>query len=116
MQKVAVFSKKISNIKNINNFFPDLCFMYKNTNKQANAIAGWGYRLTTIKARKYAIENQLPFISLEDGFLRSVGLGLDGFSPLSLIADKLKQENMQQKINCHLFHLKMDFYVLWGWD
>ena len=89
MQKVAVFSKKISNIKNINNFFPDLCFMYKNTNKQANAIAGWGYRLTTIKARKYAIENQLPFISLEDGFLRSVGLGLDGFSPLSLIADKL---------------------------
>ncbi|WLS90525.1 capsular polysaccharide export protein, LipB/KpsS family [Gilliamella apicola] len=63
--------------------------MYKNTNKQANAIAGWGYRLTTIKARKYAIENQLPFISLEDGFLRSVGLGLDGFSPLSLIADKL---------------------------
>ena len=87
MQKVAVFSKKIIKIKNINYFFPDLIFTDKKNKKQANAIAGWGLRPTTKKARKYATENKLPFISLEDGFLRSVGLGLEGYSPLSLIAD-----------------------------
>ena len=87
MQKVAVFSKKIIKIKNINHFFPDLIFTDKKNKKQANAIAGWGLRPTTKKARKYATENKLPFISLEDGFLRSVGLGLEGYSPLSLIAD-----------------------------
>ena len=87
MQKVVVFSKKIIKIKNINHFFPDLIFTDKKNKKQANAIAGWGLRPTTKKARKYATENKLPFISLEDGFLRSVGLGLEGYSPLSLIAD-----------------------------
>ncbi|MBI0030529.1 capsular polysaccharide biosynthesis protein [Gilliamella sp. B14384G15] len=87
MQKVAVFSKKIIKIKNINHFFPDLIFTDKKNKKQANAIAGWGLRPTTKKARKYATQNKLPFISLEDGFLRSVGLGLEGYSPLSLIAD-----------------------------
>ena len=89
MQKVAVFSKKIIKIKNINHFFPDLIFTDKKNKKQANAIAGWGLRPTTKKARKYATENKLPFISLEDGFLRSVGLGLEGYSPLSLIADSV---------------------------
>ena len=89
MQKVAVFSKKIIKIKNVNHFFPDLIFTDKKNKKQANAIAGWGLRPTTKKARKYAKENKLPFISLEDGFLRSVGLGLEGYSPLSLIADSI---------------------------
>lgn len=89
MQKVAVFSKKIFNIKNINEFFPTLSFIYKNNRKTANAIAGWGYRPTTAKAREYAFKYHLPFISLEDGFLRSVGLGLANYPPLSLIADKL---------------------------
>ncbi|MCX8650739.1 capsular polysaccharide biosynthesis protein [Gilliamella sp. B2776] len=89
MQKVAIFSKKIFRIKHIHHFFPDLLFIYKNRKKEANAIAGWGFRTTTKKARKYATENKLPFISLEDGFLRSVGLGLDGYFPLSLIADNI---------------------------
>lgn len=89
MQKIAVFSKKILNITNINQFFPDLFFIYKNNKKKADAIAGWGYRPTTAKARLYASKHNLPFISLEDGFLRSVGFGIEGFPPVSLIADKL---------------------------
>lgn len=89
MQKVVVFSKKILSIKNINQFFPNLFFIYKNNKKKADAIAGWGYRPTTAKARLYASKYNLPFISLEDGFLRSVGFGIEGFPPLSLIADKL---------------------------
>lgn len=89
MFKVAVFSKKILKIKNINQFFPDLFFVSKKKRKKADAIAGWGYRPTTIIARKYANEHAIPFISLEDGFLRSTGLGLAGSPPLSLIADKI---------------------------
>lgn len=89
MFKVAVFSKKILKIKNINQFFPDLFFVSKKKRKKADAIAGWGYRPTTINARKYANKHTIPFISLEDGFLRSAGLGLAGSPPLSLIADKI---------------------------
>lgn len=89
MIKTIVFSKKILAIKNIHQFFPHLIFFYKSKNIKANAIAGWGYRPTTIKARSYAEKNSLTFISLEDGFLRSIGLGLDGYPPLSLIADEI---------------------------
>lgn len=89
MKKTIVFSKKILSIKNIHQFFPLLTFFYKNKNIKADAIAGWGYRPTTIKARSYAEKNSLIFISLEDGFLRSIGLGLDGYPPLSLIADEI---------------------------
>ena len=89
MKKTIVFSKKILSIKNIHQFFPHLTFFYKNKNIKADAIAGWGYRPTTIKARSYAEKNSLIFISLEDGFLRSIGLGLDGYPPLSLIADEI---------------------------
>ncbi|WP_085248734.1 capsular polysaccharide biosynthesis protein [Gilliamella mensalis] len=88
MKNVAVFSKKILAIKNINNFFPNLSFGYK-TIRKADAIAGWGYRSTTVKARTYATKHLLPFIALEDGFLRSIGLGLEGYPPLSLIADSI---------------------------
>ena len=70
MKKTIVFSKKILSIKNIHQFFPLLTFFYKNKNIKADAIAGWGYRPTTIKARSYAEKNSLIFISLEDGFLR----------------------------------------------
>ncbi|OTQ71671.1 MULTISPECIES: capsular polysaccharide biosynthesis protein [unclassified Gilliamella] len=89
MKNITVFSKKILTIKNIHQFFPDLRFNHKNKKIKADAIAGWGYRPTTTKARAYAAKNFLTFISLEDGFLRSIGLGLDGYPPLSLIADEI---------------------------
>lgn len=89
MKKVVIFSKKILSIKNINHFFFDLSFSYKNKKNDADFVAGWGYRPTTIKARAYAKKNSLPFIALEDGFLRSIGLGLEGYPPLSLIADNM---------------------------
>ena len=50
-------------------------------------VVGWGQKSTTIKAKCFAKKKQLPYISLEDGFLRSVGLGVDGAVPHSLIVD-----------------------------
>ncbi|EGV28525.1 Capsule polysaccharide biosynthesis protein [Thiorhodococcus drewsii AZ1] len=52
------------------------------------AIAGWGLKSTSRRARNYAHRHGLPYIALEDGFLRSVGLGNQD-PPLSLIVDDL---------------------------
>lgn len=51
------------------------------------AIAGWGQRPTTKRARAYAARHELPFVALEDGFLRSCGLGVHGHHPLSIVID-----------------------------
>ncbi|WP_226702114.1 capsular polysaccharide biosynthesis protein [Microbulbifer elongatus] len=50
-------------------------------------IAGWGRKPTAARARKIAAETGLPFVSLEDGFLRSYGLGVQGAPLHSLIVD-----------------------------
>lgn len=56
---------------------------------RVDTIAGWGRRPTTERARAYAAHRNLPFLALEDGFLRSVGLGVAGAAPLSLVVDDL---------------------------
>jgi len=53
------------------------------------AIAGWGQRATAQRARALAQRHKLPFLALEDGFLRSIGLGVAGATPLSLVIDDL---------------------------
>jgi capsular polysaccharide export protein len=53
------------------------------------AIGGWGQRSTAQRARALAERCQLPFLALEDGFLRSVGLGVSGAAPLSMVVDDL---------------------------
>jgi capsular polysaccharide export protein len=50
-------------------------------------IVTWGVRHET-QARALAAERQLPLWRMEDGFLRSVGLGSDLFRPVSLVLDR----------------------------
>ncbi|MFC4446662.1 capsular polysaccharide biosynthesis protein [Castellaniella denitrificans] len=50
-------------------------------------IAGWGCKQNTRHAFRYASERGLPFLRLEDGFLRSYGVG-SGCPQLSLIVDE----------------------------
>ena len=40
-----------------------------------DVVAGWGLRPTTRKAVAYAGKHGLPYVALEDGFLRSFGTG-----------------------------------------
>lgn len=54
----------------------------------ANFVIGWGNKPNTKKARDYALSHGLKYYALEDGFLRSVGLGSDS-PPLSLVVDDL---------------------------
>jgi capsular polysaccharide export protein len=51
-----------------------------------DAIAGWGRRPGTERARSLAARLGLPFLALEDGFLRSLGLGSVD-PPLSIVSD-----------------------------
>lgn len=50
------------------------------------AVVGWGLRPSTKKALAYAAQHALPYVALEDGFLRSFGTG-EYFPPLSLVVD-----------------------------
>lgn len=52
------------------------------------AVAGWGLKQTTNRARAFGYKHNLPYLALEDGFLRSVGLGVAGYAPCSMIVDE----------------------------
>lgn len=96
IQYPLFFSKGILKIPHLPHFFPKvpftyvgikswrLCFLKKSS---IDAVCGWGFRPTAKKAREYATKHQLPYIALEDGFLRSVGLGVEGYPPFSLVYD-----------------------------
>lgn len=55
---------------------------------EADAVIGWGRKQTSAKAISTATSRQLPYLALEDGFLRSLGLGFAGEPPLSLVVDR----------------------------
>lgn len=52
-------------------------------------VVGWGKKDSTHIAQDYARRHDLPYLSIEDGFLRSVGLGVDGHAPCSIVVDDL---------------------------
>lgn len=53
------------------------------------AVLGWGMKRSSAPGRAWARLTGLPYVSLEDGFLRSVGLGEAGTPSMSLIVDGL---------------------------
>lgn len=54
---------------------------------EGEAVVGWGRKQTAQKAIAYAKKRGLDYIALEDGFLRSVGLGVQKAAPVSLLVD-----------------------------
>lgn len=55
--------------------------------RRPDAVLGWGRKPTALKARRFAARHAIPYVALEDGFLRSWGLGVDGHQPHSLVVD-----------------------------
>lgn len=53
-----------------------------------DGVVGWGRGKRALQAQRYAQRHGLPYLSAEDGFLRSVGLGRDT-PPLSVVVDDL---------------------------
>jgi capsular polysaccharide export protein len=56
---------------------------------EVQAVLGWGMKPTAAAGRRWAEKNGRPYVALEDGFLRSVGIGEAGATSLSLIVDDL---------------------------
>jgi len=54
--------------------------------RRPQAVAGWGMRPSADAARRRAAQLGVPYLALEDGFLRSYGTGPD-FPPISLVVD-----------------------------
>lgn len=53
------------------------------------AIAGIGYKRSSAQARALCERWGLPYIALEDGFLRSSSLGVEGDTPMSMVVDPI---------------------------
>lgn len=85
--KIYVTSKVIEQIPIVRNKFPDLCFTKAiKKKKDAKLYIGWGRKPSGQKAVKNAKLNKVPYIILEDGFLRS---NLRDDKTLSIISDDI---------------------------
>ncbi|QEY23261.1 capsular polysaccharide biosynthesis protein [Neisseria animalis] len=87
MKTAYIPSSGIRKIPNLNRFLPE--FAISKSPVGAEAVIGWGLRPTTRKARAFAAKHYLPFIALEDGFVRSLGLGVEGWPPFAMILDDI---------------------------
>ncbi len=87
--EVAIFSRGLLRLPGLQQLLGADRLRFRPSASQASqvqAVAGWGHKPTAERARDYARRHNLPYLALEDGFLRSVGLGQDE-PPLSLIVD-----------------------------
>lgn len=90
---IVVASHKMSRIPHLRAFLGDETAFWPGLLRRTlaspvTAVAGWGRRKTSARARAQAARSGLPFLAVEDGFLRSLDLGVRGARPLSLVVDK----------------------------
>ncbi len=77
----SIFSRKLQSL-------PHLAAFLDGLDAKRETVLGWGHKPTADRARRYAAARHLPYIALEDGFLRSLDLGCNGAAPLSLVIDQ----------------------------
>ena len=87
MSNLLVLSRGIRQLAYGDEFTPEYSRWIHRRHAKFSAVAGWGHKPTAVKARRFAQQNKLPYVALEDGFLRSIRLGRDGEQPLSLVVD-----------------------------
>ncbi|MBN0986993.1 capsular polysaccharide biosynthesis protein [Amphritea pacifica] len=88
MSCVGVFSGRIFKTPYLSEILDADVVRLGALNKPAcDYIAGWGLKPTSVQARRYACRENIPYISLEDGFIRSLELGVDRAPAHSVIAD-----------------------------
>ena len=74
---LITFSRTLSRIPHLEAFLGERvqwCFRPPQT--PPDAVVGWGHKPTAEKARRYAAQRDIPYIAVEDGFLRSLDLGV----------------------------------------
>lgn len=78
-------SKKL--IKNVNNFIN--VKDYKNSLSISDFICGWGRKKSGLRAMNLAKKHKATFILLEDGFIRSLNLGVENSPSFSIVKDDI---------------------------
>jgi capsular polysaccharide export protein len=87
--RVAVFSPGLMRLDGLKSLLGAEQLYFRPGARRAprvDAVAGWGHKPTAEAARAYARRHDLPYLALEDGFLRSIGVGARE-PALSLIVD-----------------------------
>lgn len=87
---VAVFSWGVSRIPHLATLCGAARLVVRPTDARAQHLDGvlvWGYKPSARAGVDYALRHRLPLWRAEDGFLRSVGLGVSGDAPLSIVLD-----------------------------
>ena len=89
-RKLLITSAGVKRTSTISALLSDVELVYAKrvTDPEIDAVLGWGRRPSAIKAAKIASNNGLKLLTVEDGFIRSLGLGGDD-PPLSLVVDDL---------------------------
>jgi capsular polysaccharide export protein len=86
--KIGILSKGIQAIPNLQSFFKgEVVFNPSEHVEELSYIAGWGMKPSAQKALALSKKYNIPYLALEDGFLRSIGLGVDGAPPFSICFD-----------------------------
>lgn len=83
---IRIFSRGIKKIPHLEAFLAEEGEKYRDGE---DVVVGWGHKQTAAEARAYAGKKKIPYIALEDGFLRSLRLGVEGAAPLSLTVDPI---------------------------
>lgn len=88
---LLVPGRGVAALPHLEAFLPEISHVERASrlSRTIDAVAGWGFKPTAAKARTLAARAGLPYLALEDGFFRSIGLGENGTPPLSLVADDL---------------------------
>ncbi|EAL1433243.1 capsular polysaccharide biosynthesis protein [Campylobacter coli] len=83
--KFYTTSKRLK--ENIKNFYKiTLYHAYKNITKE-DVFVGWGRKKSGLKAVELAKKHNVKFLLLEDGFLRSLNLGVENSPSFSIVKD-----------------------------
>ncbi|MCV3395451.1 capsular polysaccharide biosynthesis protein [Campylobacter lari] len=85
--KFYTTSKRLK--ENIKNFYKiTLYHAYKNITKE-DVFVGWGRKKSGLKAVELAKKHNVKFLLLEDGFLRSLNLGVENSPSFSIVKDEV---------------------------
>ncbi|MEJ1158270.1 capsular polysaccharide export protein, LipB/KpsS family [Prosthecomicrobium sp. N25] len=92
LRRVTAFSKGIIGIPHLGTLLGTEEFVPRAKAKLEpqvlDAVVGWGYKATATRARIFAARHHVPYVALEDGFLRSVGAAFK-LPPISIVLDDL---------------------------
>lgn len=89
MKRYGVFNRGLRRLSLLGEFLgAEVVPVIGMTPPGLDATLGWGRRKYARRARQVAASSGIPFLALEDGFLRSVALGSQE-PPLSLVVDDL---------------------------